>query len=422
MFCVAFTADEDYIKYTSVLITSIVKNTNTQRSFKQICEETPKDLKDFKRINYALLSSKEQQEGYVFLILSNFVSEKTRAKLEALVVELSKIYPCELRICIIDEEEFKDYPKSGAAHTYYFTYYRLKAPLLANEFSKCLYLDSDMLCLCDLRELFAIDLEDKIIACVGDKGSKRRKIKFRENGLEKTHFYDENYFNAGFSLINTKFAKELFEKCDKLAKNATYIKAADQDLLNANIKPSQALKLPFAYNFVTHAFCYVICKDEALNNLNYTREEFLKSAKEPKILHLGFKPWKFLRTFSDFNGRDTSWLWWEMAEQTPCFKDELLSIKERIKEPSNAYLALGLEALKAFKSFNLFKLKALISSDFKTQTTLNTNEKLNAKECGLAILLAEVICFARERKKGVLSVILKLAKILRHYKKYANQF
>lgn len=50
----------------------------------------------------------------------------------------------------------KIFPSSGAAHSLKLPYYRLKfISLFDDSIDKCLYLDSDMLCMCDIRELFA---------------------------------------------------------------------------------------------------------------------------------------------------------------------------------------------------------------------------------------------------------------------------
>ena len=43
MFHICFAADENYIKYTAVLITSIVKSTDTSRKFKDFFDNTNAD-------------------------------------------------------------------------------------------------------------------------------------------------------------------------------------------------------------------------------------------------------------------------------------------------------------------------------------------------------------------------------------------
>lgn len=293
MFHIIFSADENYIKYTAVLITSIVKNTDSKRSFKDFCNTKVINeiFSPFGDYDLSALSTPTNtEEGYVFHILSNFVSEETQDKLKSLEKALSKDYPCQIIVHIMQESEFEVFPVSGAAHSNYLTYYRLKlGAFLEESIEKCLYLDSDMLCLLDIRELFAIDLKGKVVAVVGDCGTKRRKIRYTESQVKHTHYFDENYFNAGFLLLNKKEyqQQEIWQKCENLASLCTYITAADQDLLNATIPQDMILQLPLAYNFQTINFCYAICKDEQKNRLNYTREEFTKSFKNPKILHYG---------------------------------------------------------------------------------------------------------------------------------------
>ncbi len=397
MYHIVFNADENYIKYTSVLITSIIRNTNPKNHF--------------------------QNEPYSFYILSNFVSEKTREKLVQLKKELYKIYPCEISIHIMNDDEFENFPNSGAAQSSKLPYYRLKlGSVLEKQIDKCIYLDSDMLCLCDIREVFDINLEGKIAGIVGDPGSKKFKIKFKEYDQKKVLYFDENYFNSGFLLVNLKEWKKynIEQQCEILASKSYYIKAADQDLLNAAIKPQYQLKLDFSYNFNIKTLLYVICKDEKSNRLNYTREEFVKSAREPKILHYGEKPWKFLKSYTDFYNKNINDYWWQIAEQTPIFNKELLEQKIHIKDHL-IYSILGFELLKAIKTFNFFKISSLIYNTKNDEYFLCNTQMIHDEIFGLCCVLGEAILHARKNKKNTFSVLLKALKIFKEYNKYAHK-
>ncbi len=117
------------------------------------------------------------------------MSKQAREKLKGLEKSLTEIYPCTIQVHIMQEFDFKQFPKCGAAHSNYLPYYRLKMDAFLNrEVEKCLYLDSDMLCLFDIRELFALDLSDKVVAAVGDCGTKNRKIKFVQKGQKNFIF------------------------------------------------------------------------------------------------------------------------------------------------------------------------------------------------------------------------------------------
>lgn len=77
MYPIVFNLNESYVPYASVLMTSIIQNTN----------------KD---------SNVSGGGGvYNFHLLMDFVSQETKEKLQNLILELSKTYPCTLNIYIL---------------------------------------------------------------------------------------------------------------------------------------------------------------------------------------------------------------------------------------------------------------------------------------------------------------------------------
>ncbi|MCR2061886.1 glycosyltransferase family 8 protein [Campylobacter helveticus] len=395
MYHIFLTADEKYVKFSSVLMSSIIKNATKAYEKKPFC----------------------------FHILSDFVSDETRQKLENLQKALCEIYPCEIIIHIQDNAKFDKFPSSGAAQNNKLSYYRLKMMAFLDESVKtCLYLDSDMLVFDDVRELFELDLKDNIAAVVGDMGSKKAKIKFKEANEKKIFYFDENYFNAGFLLINVKEYKkaQIEERCEDLASKCFYIKSADQDLLNASIEPKRRLKLDFAWNFFVNAYAYVITKDDKKGYLNYTREEFERSFKNPKILHLCFKPWKFLRSFNDSKGRNINDLWWEEAAKTPVFNPELLEFKKHIKDHL-LYAGLGALLYRYTKNFNLLKISRLIKYQNEDLKIAQNAQNFSDKDFASFLLLGEFILHARAKQKSTFSVFLKALKHIRAYEKYARR-
>lgn len=426
MFHILFSADENYIKYTSVLITSIIYNTNPKLTFKDFCQTNsfqPKSssFSSYENIDFNTLSKEERQEGYIFHILSNAISKATQNKLAQLQNTLNFIYPCKILTHIIDDNTFSSFPISGAAHSNHLPYYRLKLDsYFNNSISKCLYLDSDMLVLCDLRELFAIDLKDHILAAINDPGTKKRKIKYKEHNKNVVFNFSDAYFNSGFLLINTNSYRKhrIQEQCEVLAKKCYYIKAADQDLLNATIPQDKLLKLPIAYNFSSISFCVSICKDEKKHRLNCTRAEFMESYRNPKIIHYGEKPWKFLQSYVDSKGENINNIWWHYAQKTPSFSQELLESKSTIKEYLH-FASLGFRVLKlSSKPMGYFALKTLLNTP---QDDKNLSTEVPQELFGLCCILGETILFARKHKKGALSVLLKALKIKRNFKNFHTQ-
>lgn len=424
MFHIFFSADKNYISYTAVLITSIIKNTNPQKSFKDFCA-TPSITagnQSYPTLEYDSLSKENREEGYAFHILSDSIPNDLQTTLQNFIHQLNTFYPCTLQFHCIDDNDFSHFPISGAAHSNHLPYYRLKwQDYIKPAPQKCLYLDSDMLVLCDLRELFALNLGENILAVVGDCGSKNRKIKYKKNGQKHTFYFDENYFNSGFLLINSqKYIQEkIWEKCENLAQKCTYIKAADQDLLNFTIPANQCLKLPFAYNFQCITFLYVLCKDECKKRLNYTRAEFNESFKNPKILHYGEKPWKFLQSYQDSKGNNINDIWWQYAKQTPIFGEYLLQQKPQITD-HKLFAILGYYALQYTSSLlGHFHLSKLLKNNNDSKLLQETS-RIPISQFGLCCVLGEVILYARKHKKGILNIIPKLHKIKRQYKKYAT--
>ena len=84
MFHIFFSADKNYIPYTAVLITSIIKNTNPQKSFKDFCA-TPSITagnQPYPTLEYDSLSKESREEGYAFHILSDSIPNDLQTTLQ----------------------------------------------------------------------------------------------------------------------------------------------------------------------------------------------------------------------------------------------------------------------------------------------------------------------------------------------------
>lgn len=315
-------------------------------------------------------------EGYVFHILSDFVSDESRLKLKNLKDSLCLIYPCEICIHILSDEEFRDSPKWGG-HKNYLTYFRIKmASVLPQEICKCLYLDIDMLVLGDVRELFAIDLKDKILGAVLDCSNPYvpKILKAREETKEDFVFpYRKEYFNAGFMLINLKQWR--FEKVEQkcLEFMRTYItRVGDQDIINA-VVGNRTIKLSPKWNFFALHFTAGrlgradnFCADEGQKCLfGYTKKEYEEALKGIKILHYTFscaKPWQNYHILIDKDYLPLEYpyyqAWWEMALQTPIYREELIELQEKLKDNALKDYSIALaKKLKARDEITEKKLK-----------------------------------------------------------------
>ncbi|HDZ5074978.1 TPA: glycosyltransferase family 8 protein [Campylobacter jejuni] len=345
MFHIILNLNDDYVKYASVLISSIVKNTDTSKTFAKICEENHNltHILTLKQYN------KSEEEGYVFHILSDFISDKTRMKLEYLKENLAKIYPCDIKIYIINEDNFRNFLHWKGN---FVAYYRLMVgSILPPDIEKCLYIDADMLCFSDIRKLFLFDLEDKVLGAVADFATwntrflKFRKLKYLFKGFLK---FSREYFNSGLLLIDLKEwrRQNIEKKCLDVLKYYKCI-LPDQDALNIVIKENY-IKLPLSFNCPT--VCYatnylnIICKDEisSFSKLDYFKEagmmysknELLEALNKPLFLHYSEKPWaRYYFLNSNYQpiiySKDVFSMWQKEAFEVLCFKEDLILLKNK---------------------------------------------------------------------------------------------
>ncbi|EAL5722173.1 glycosyltransferase family 8 protein, partial [Campylobacter jejuni] len=344
MFHIVFGCNESYVKYLSVLITSIMKNINSQKTFLDVYKEA----NILPKID---INSLESREGFIFHILIDSIQEKTSIKLDQMIKHLSREndYPAEIKLHIMDAELFKEMDVPIWVK-HYATYFRLYlGSILPENCEKCLYLDVDMLVFSDLRELFCLDLQDYIIAASPDikqwPGSlfvgKSKKDNVRDLIIEKGPLY----FNAGFMLINLKqWRLESLEKRMVNVANSYTFEVGDQDILNYVIN-KKVIILPCKWNFIAGHF--ILDRKGIFNDFKgegnqpywyYTREEMKKNLQNLSILHYTHyvvKPWESYYTEFDVNYYPVHYdyydEWWYVAFNTPFFNKELIKLNKMIK-------------------------------------------------------------------------------------------
>ena len=152
-------------------------------------------------------------------IITNFMEEKLKQKLDT----LSKNYKCSFHLYIINNLD-KISQLKVSAHVSNATYYRLiMAEILPKHIDKVLYLDSDVVVISPLEELYNIDLENYFIAASGFSGT-----------LVKS-----KGFNSGVMVVNLeKWRNEQISTkvIDFATKNRDKLPYHDQSALNRVIK------------------------------------------------------------------------------------------------------------------------------------------------------------------------------------------
>ncbi len=192
----------------------------------------------------------------------------------------------------------------------YFTltiYFRLFIPEMFPEYKKGIYLDSDIVVLDDLANLFEIELGDNLIGAVPDFSVVDASpfVKYIEEavGVDK-----DKYINSGILLMNLEAMREV-----KLSERFLYLLnkyqfdciAPDQDYLNAMCK-NRILHLPEEW--------------DAMPNQNK------EPLDKPKLVHYNLfaKPW----CYDDIPYGE---LFWKYAKDSGYIK-ELLEHKENYSE------------------------------------------------------------------------------------------
>lgn len=268
-----FTVDDVYIPFLAVALQSLIDNASDK--------------------NY-----------YSIKILYTNISEENQAKINKYQKENVDIEFVDLNY-YINKVKDKLYTRDYYSAT---TYFRLFIPDLYPQYDKVLYLDSDIVVLSDIADLYNIDMEDNLVAAAPDDVIQTIKV-FQEYAELVVGVADhKRYFNAGILLMNLDELRK-FKFQDKflyLLSKVKFSVAQDQDYLNRLCKGRVKLientwdRMPIGGDTV---------KREDLHLIHY---------------NLAFKPWHF----EDILYKE---YFWKYAQQTEFF-DIIQSIKENYTE------------------------------------------------------------------------------------------
>ncbi|SHE94309.1 glycosyltransferase family 8 protein [Schwartzia succinivorans] len=156
-----------------------------------------------------------------------FIDEIEDNDLRRLESTVEKYHAC-CYCYIVNPEIFKDFPQTFGWHTaMYFRFLAFEHCYLKG-IRRLLYLDADMLCMGNLRELYFMSLEGKEIAAVKDPG-------LPEGRLKRIDFTGDGYFNSGMLMVDLcawHDNKNFDTAISMLQKTPERFEAPDQDVLN----------------------------------------------------------------------------------------------------------------------------------------------------------------------------------------------
>lgn len=252
----------------------------------------------------SLIENASKDYKYLIKILHTNVQKEHMKQIEKYEDENVSIEFVDLSYYI---EKVKDklYTRDYYTNT---TYFRLFLPELYPQYDKVLYLDSDIIVVGDISELYNTQMGTNLIAAAPDDIIQYNKV-FQDYaelvvGVAKY----EHYFNAGVLLMNLdELRKFKFqEKFLYLLGTVKFSVAQDQDYLNRLCKGRVKL--------ISHDW----------DVMPYVNEG--TKSEDIKLIHYNFayKPWHFEDvTYNEY--------FWEYAKKTE-FYDEILKEKENYTE------------------------------------------------------------------------------------------
>lgn len=268
-----FAVDDEYVPFLAVALQSLIENSSNENNY-------------LIKILYTNITKESQEQICKY--------EKENVDIE--FVDLNYY---------IEKVKDKLYTRDYYTKT---TYFRLFIPDIYPQYNKALYLDSDIVILKDVADLYNIDMGTNLVAGVPDGAVQTTPI-FQEYVEKVVGVADyNNYFNAGILLMNLdELRKFKFqEKFLYLLETVKFSVAQDQDYLNRLCKGRVTL-VEKEWNAMP------------MPELNIKEEDL-------KLIHynLSAKPWHFDNILYEK-------YFWEYAQKTEFF-EKIQSIKNTYTE------------------------------------------------------------------------------------------
>lgn len=294
---IATAINESYLPYFSVMVSSLFRHRNPKRYY------------------------------HVYVLASTL----SAVKISQAAPFSSKSFTVEL----IDVSGFKKKLSSYNFGSFFGpeSLYRLDLQELLPKSNKIIYLDSDLVVLKDIGELYDIDLEGFSLAATRDIGTAGMVSGYKTTESERlarlniTNGLD--YFNAGVLILNLKEMRKKHcstkEYIDWIFQNQP--EYLDQDCLNYFFKDSVKY-LPMEWNALFDSEGIRV-KQIASQAPSSMYEDYLRARQNPYIFHFAgpIKPW--------MENVDGSSFFWNEARQSPLYENVLACYIERRFEKMN---------------------------------------------------------------------------------------
>lgn len=264
---------------------------------------------------YSMLKNSSPDYFYDVVI---FATAFTEANKEKMLEFFSQFDNASLRFADVAGMIEQYNLKTTNKHISVETYYRFLIQQVLPEYEKVLYLDSDLIVLDDVAQLFNVELGDNLLGAARDTDFLGN---MNMNGTPRVKYADEvlkmkdpyGYFQAGVLVMNLAEMRALypFTKWLELASEPKYI-YDDQDILNAHCQ-GRVTYIDNAWNVMND--CAGRIKKVFSFAPAQVYKEYLAAYDDPKIVHYaGYeKPWKPGHC-------DMAALYWSYCRETPFYE------------------------------------------------------------------------------------------------------
>jgi lipopolysaccharide biosynthesis glycosyltransferase len=266
----------------------------------------------------SMLENANAQYNYDITFLHTNIQKENQQLLRALVNRYKNV---SLRFVNI-ATQIKDFKFISNNHVSVETFYRLIAHELFSAYDKIVYLDSDIVVLKDVAELYNIDIGDNLLAATIDadhsgeyNGAIPRVKEYVDSVLQLRE--PHRYIQAGVMVINIIEFNKYFKSGElvSIAAKREYM-YVDQDVLNMCCE-GRIYFLNMAWNVMSDCAGTRV-KDIIKMAPVHIYEDYMRARKQPFIIHYaGFdKPWNSPLS-------DMAEIFWEYARKT-CFYEALI--------------------------------------------------------------------------------------------------
>jgi len=363
---ICISTDDNYAKYTIVLLQSIMVNASNAGNYLLVILDC--GISESSKTDILQQVNRKSNFKVVFIDLSNTLQENRHLFAETNLISIA-------------------------------TYGRLFIPMILQDFERAIYLDVDMIVNLDIAELGYVDLQDNYIAAVIDSTieEKRYLIWLDDRDLNdycqrKLALSSANYYiNAGLVVFNLNQwrANNLFMRCIESLTKLGRLIWNDQDILNYVCK-DHIHYLPQKYN----CLCFDSpIRETARYQKEISQHQFLRDLidehskayhSKDSLFHFvgGLKPWYFPES------NRNNIFWWRHCFDSDIYLNILFSLLQRpvaqLENTSRVMYFCGIPFLKVIRSMESTVVKFIGIPLLRIKKQFNGN-KMAVYICGLRL-------------------------------------